>query len=344
MAEQSYGDSKDWLLCLAAIAFMQTPSFHNNSWYNRHPEAARPSAKTQPSESKKRFGWRGACDWLWGKMFDTWAFTAAAVGVCLAVGFVLAQEHIFLGARALIIAAAILMLFKIWHEIRKDKLEPDVGRSVLTLSICAILAVSVILLWACHSMEQQYRNSLSRADIHVDEVTVEIEDNAKFLGLLGGLPGSTNPAGVVAHVSGHNQSPSTSTSPYPMVRASVSARPYITDPEEEEDELFTRGMWANESYVGLPYVLNPMQTFSFSKREAFTTLGIKGVSDTGHPFSDTWDALARGDVVLYVVTKANYGDKWGNVNEVRTCSVFSVKNNFSRGTCAGQFKIGLYQP
>lgn len=143
--------------------------------------------------------------------------------------------------------------------------------------------------------------------------------------------------------SGHNQSPTTSTLPYPRVRASISARPLITNPDDEK-ELFTSGKWANETFVGFPYVLNPMQSFSFSKKDQFSVLDAKGVQDTGNVFFDNWNALARGDIVLYVVTKTEVSDKWGTVPEVRTCSVFSVVTKLARGTCAGQFKIGLYQP
>jgi hypothetical protein len=202
------------------------------------------------------------------------------------------------------------------------------------------------ILTGVNALRKSSLESLPRADLHVDDVTIEIQDYSKAYGLMSGLPGSSLPALVVAHISGRNQSPFTPTEPYPIVEASVAARPFIPGNHlEDEEDLFIHGGWANEAYVGFPYVLNPLQTFSFSKRYILSVLDAKGVKDTGNIFFDTWNALQRGDVVLYVVTRATFSDKWGNLPKVKTCSIFIASDNFSkRRTCAGQFKIGMYQP
>jgi hypothetical protein len=199
------------------------------------------------------------------------------------------------------------------------------------------------ILTGVNVLRQTSRESLPRADVHVDDVTIEIQGNSKAYGLMSGLPGSSLPAAVVAR---HNQSPFTPTGPYPMVRASVAVRPLIQgDHMEDEEGLFIHGGWANETYVGFPYVLNPLQTFSLAKKYALSVVDAKGVKDTDNVFFDTWNALQRGDVVLYVLTRASFSDKWGNLPEVKTCSIFIASDNFSkRRTCAGQFKIGMYQP
>ena len=60
MAEQSYGTWLDWLLCLAAIIFMQTPSWHRSRYWKRHPErkalpqpamTATPPSQTDPKQA-----------------------------------------------------------------------------------------------------------------------------------------------------------------------------------------------------------------------------------------------------------------------------------------------------
>jgi hypothetical protein len=62
MAER-HGNWKDWLLCLAAIVYMQTPSFHNSRWYKRHPEAPRPDTTALPRK-KKPVGEISKTGWL----------------------------------------------------------------------------------------------------------------------------------------------------------------------------------------------------------------------------------------------------------------------------------------
>jgi hypothetical protein len=105
------------------------------------------------------------------------------------------------------------------------------------------------ILTGVNALRQTSRESLPRADVHVDDVTIEIQGNSKAYGLMSGLPGSSLPAAVVAR---HNQSPFTPTGPYPMVRASVAVRPLIQgDHMEDEEGLFIHGGWANDNVRGL---------------------------------------------------------------------------------------------
>jgi hypothetical protein len=163
-----------------------------------------------------------------------------------------------------------------------------------------------------------------RAYLHVDDVAIEIQQ----IGLE-----KKYPMNVIAHISGHNVSVFTATLPSPVIQASISFRPPIP-PEHvaEEQDLFTHGAWANEAYLGYKHVLNPLEPFSFSKRRSL-------ILDDPNPFSfDTWNKIAHGDYVIYVVTRAIYSDKWGKLPEEHSCSTFSAKDNFRRGICWGDYQ------
>jgi hypothetical protein len=69
MAEQSYGTWKDWLLCLAAIIFMRTPSWHSSRWYKRHPQADLPKIQPIEIDKPKKSGWHRFLDFMENGMF-----------------------------------------------------------------------------------------------------------------------------------------------------------------------------------------------------------------------------------------------------------------------------------
>jgi len=184
------------------------------------------------------------------------------------------------------------------------------------------LAMSIITLIVYEFREVVMNELVPRADLRIDEVTVEILTSEQ-IGMMSGVPGSKLPMAVEAHISGHNMSTSVPTSASgAMVRAAIAIRPLITgDHLEKEDELFTGGGFANEAYDPMPYAIAPLQPFSFSKRESLSLLDAQGVNNTGNVFFDNWNALTRGDVVLYVVTTTRYRDRWGLRPELRTCNV-----------------------
>jgi len=319
-----------------AEAPQHTPSHHSNKWYKNHPEVPRPplaEKQTMPEHP------------LYGTPHTWIPIACRKFSQIVENGIVLS---------VLLIFAAVLVVFYTWTLIflgflllvgvhKSGVISRELGTYQKVLWYCLAFAMIAALIYGFRQL--LVNEVLPRADVHVDAVTIEIKTFSD-IGLRSGDVGSNLPAAVSAHITGRNISTSTPTSPYPMVRASIEVRPFITsDHLEQEEELFTHGYWANEAYTGWPYVLNPSQPFSFHKGEYFSVLGTKWVSDTNNPFFATWDALRRGDVVLYVVTQAIYSDRWGKHPEVRTCRYFSGKDYFNRPrTCAGQFVIGRYQP
>ena len=325
----------------------RNPEGHRPGYWKKHPESLPPKPKRKTAEPKKRTFWAdflAASRWIWRQFFD-WASVAWLVAtVCIAGGYVMAQERMFSWAYMLFGIGTTLLFLKTTHEAAKNTKRANVRR---TITIISLIAYAVLYVLACtwlRADRSNYLHTLSRADLHVDQVTVEVL-GAQQIGMVDTPFSRMAPMRVAVHITGHNQSFSTPTEPYPMVRAAMAVRPILT--AEEERELFTRGKWANETYVGFPYVLNPQQEFSFSKQDSLVTIDSEGVKtkDAGDVFFGVWNALQRQEVVLYVVTRAVYADKWGRVPESRSCRWFSAEDNFkSPRTCAGQFKIGTYQP
>jgi hypothetical protein len=73
MAEQSYGTWVDWLLCLAAIIFMQTPSWHSPRWHKKHPVTQRPEPKPVSTENPQKDNsiWHRVLDFVEQPLFTT---------------------------------------------------------------------------------------------------------------------------------------------------------------------------------------------------------------------------------------------------------------------------------
>jgi hypothetical protein len=99
MAEQPYGTSKDWLLCLAAISFMQTPSWHSSRWYKKHPEALGPVAELKPTDKPKKSGWHRLLDLVEQPLF------LAIIGVIGGIVGVIVYTPIFLAGDAIALVA-----------------------------------------------------------------------------------------------------------------------------------------------------------------------------------------------------------------------------------------------
>jgi hypothetical protein len=347
---QVYGDFSDCLLCLGIalllgiqLPSMRNPEGHNPRYWRKHPPVGRKVLSTTREQRPFRiFAWKDAASWMLQYPLG-WVVVGPFLGLCVTAAVLLAQEHWYVSSRSIWSLAAVLLLVKSWHHIWwKSELTPEGKRSLSLLVSLLICAFFCVILWTLSALHRAYLEALPRADVRVDNVTLQIQ-NFGDIGTLKQAPGSVLPAAVVARIQGENASFSTPTEPYPIVQASIAIRPVLRA-EEEEDELFKNGGWANETYVGMPYVLNPRQAFSFEKKSWFSVIDAKGIKDTGNMFFDNWNALQRGDVVIYVVTKTLIKDKWGDVPQVKTCKYFVAADQFSREhTCDGQFIIGKYQ-
>jgi hypothetical protein len=249
-----------------------------------------------------------------------WPFIAPIVTtICIGLAYLVAQEHMYILCRTLVVIGMVVLFLKIRQA--ASSLERAVRRAVSLISF-VVLALFVVLGFL---IVREMENSLLRAYLHVDGVSIEIQK----LDLIGGdrLP----PASVTAHISGHNVSTSVPTLPNPIIQASIAFRPPAANLSEEA-ALFTKATWANEGYMGYHHVLNPLETFSFSKTQSL-------ISEDAIPFSfETWKKLSTGEYVIYVVTRAIYADKWGPLPEVHTCSSFGAKTNFKRYGCMGTYQ------
>jgi len=159
-----------------------------------------------------------------------------------------------------------------------------------------------------------------RPYIHIDRIAVSLVDSNGF------------PLSVKARISGHNVSSIASTGLNPIVNAAIIVRPIISDAAEEKQLFADQGQWVNQSFVGLNRTLNPLEGFEFTKDESLVLL-----DDV--PFSfKTAKAIERGDLVIYVVTKAIYYDRYGPLPDSYACSVFAFKGNFTQEECLGTYQ------
>jgi hypothetical protein len=186
-----------------------------------------------------------------------------------------------------------------------------------------LVAISIGFIFWTRGLEKE----VPRAYLHVDDVSVEIQTENGF------------PLYLVAHIKGHNVSASVATGPNPIVTACIRVRPFIESTGVEKTLFASDGCWVGSSYMGLNHVLNPLEQFSFSKTEYLAFLGGQ---DPNNPFSfETAKKIQKGELVIYVVTRALYCDRWGGVqrnSETESCSVFSALDGFRKGMCWGQYQ------
>ena len=101
---------------------------------------------------------------------------------------------------------------------------------------------------------------------------------------------------------------------------------------DEEAMFHTDAHWGGGFYIALNKTLPPRQPFEFHKDESIILLDNDPLS------FDSARKIASGELVIYVLTKAQYADKFGPLPIEQSCSVFSVKNNFKRGDCWGTYQ------
>jgi hypothetical protein len=194
--------------------------------------------------------------------------------------------------------------------------------------LLAYVGASFIIVFGLTSFRRAVIKELvPRAYLHVDKVEISIT-------------GVNNvPLTIQAHLYGHNVSTVEGTLPDPIVLAAIFVRPPI-EPERvsQEEVLFSpSGEWTGPGYIGLNHVLNPLQTFEIYKEESLVNLDSV-------PFSfETARKIREGTLVIYVVTKAKYSDRWGPRPESRSCTVFSSGRDHSlyhliRGECWGTYQ------
>jgi hypothetical protein len=118
-----------------------------------------------------------------------------------------------------------------------------------------------------------------------------------------------------------------------MIRVAIEIRKPPDDAKEEE-AMFSdsySGAFANHSYMKMNGYLYPQEPFSHDKSQNLPVLDKQPFL---HPA--TADGLMNGNLIVYVLTKTKYGDKYGALPEARTCWTFHYDKwteKFKSDTC-----------
>lgn len=315
MAEQSYGDWTDWLLCLGIVILLETrwpmsrrnPDGHSPRWWNRHP-AARLRIDSSLKEQKQTQTPKEAHTpiaigalWLWRGIWE-WQFVAwLLASICVGLGFLVAQQHIYWLTRILVTAGAMIAFLKVRHSAAEEMSESALSVvSVITLVFLIFTVAGGF--WIVNRFETDYIASLPRAHIEVEDVKVEVEMSNGF------------PWDLLAHISGHNAS-ITPTGLSPIVKAGIKIVPIAHNIFTETPDVFSdaSGLYANETYMKFNGRLYAGEAFSFDKREPLVGMG-------NQPFaSHTLQDLVDRKLVVYVLTRTIYSDQWGPLPEDHHC-------------------------
>jgi hypothetical protein len=191
--------------------------------------------------------------WLW-RLFWNWKVVSFLVAsLCISAVYVLAQEHMYAYAHKFIVAGALIVIFKFTHSIwLSDELSGRNKKIVHSIAATCILVITIGVWVLVTKMQNKYLSQVPQAYLHVDDVSVEF---------------SNPPLYITAHINGHNVSTIVPTGPNPMVQACITIRPLIQKVDEEKLLFSNNACWVGSSYTGLNHALNPLEPFSFAKKE-----------------------------------------------------------------------------
>lgn len=199
-----------------------------------------------------------------------------------------------LGAFVLVACAGLFLLVLGHFDKEEGANETLFKRRAKFTLIGAVIAIALVgFKWAKNKSGEQPRE---RAYLHVEDVKVSYEVTQEST--------HKHPVITAIFVSGRNES-TTPTTLNPRVFVSISVGPVLRSAADEHDKLFVHGLWGGQQFIKFNDVLGPFQEFNFRKDEY------------AHSLPD-------GDV-LYVVTKAEYADKWGAL-ESYSCHEFYWQN------------------
>jgi hypothetical protein len=215
---------------------------------------------------------------------------------------------------------AILILLGIHRSGAIEQSWNWVWKMTIYLSLASLVVLAMF--WLRKTLIEQIAQ---HPYLHIDRVDLSVKRQNGF------------PYAIGALIHGHNLSASESTYLFPIVRAAIIVRPTIRN-ASEESALFTKpGEWLGSGYVAINRTLNPQEGFQFYKEEPFP-IEWNGLE----PFANV-KKLQDGSWSIYVVTKAEYSDRWGTRPPMTSCSVFIPTDpsldNFMRSQC-----LGMYQP
>lgn len=273
---------------------------------DRTEETSVPANRAKP---KWITSWKNAIAWHCSRL-STWAaVNTIAIGLLLVVAIVAAQEHMYPLARVLLLFAAVILLIKTYFAARKER---KFGREHAAIVIIAVFGLSVPTggLWKLISvMERNWWENLPRAYLHVEHVDANIDQGQS----------------LTVHVAGYNISSVTPTIQNPPVDIGVVIRKEIPPGrDEEENKLFDAASWQRFIHFNTAY--QPWAHFEYQATWVLPLLWTPNSKVTEDDFvhATAFKALKRGDVVLYVLVRWDYYDKYGHVpdNIARACFVF----------------------